>query len=335
MTAEVFPVEILLSTFNGEKYLSYQLESLKQQSYRNWRLLVRDDGSSDATPFILEEFAGKYPERVWIIKDGFLHLGLCKSLARLLEHSKAPYILFCDQDDFWHPEKIAKLIAAQTALEAKYPIGTPMLTHCDLEVVDEKMMPLAKSFWKYQKLNPASVERLGSELMMNAVTGCALLVNRPLLEKALPIPEQAIMYDWWLALVAAGFGQATWVNESLVRYRQHRKNLVGAKQWSVLKHIVKPLTCIIAGSTQRLTRQKERQASIAMHLRQAAAFRERYARELTLQRLRIVEQALRLYERPNWVRPYYQARYGLLKTGFLRNLSVSVCRYVANSVEDR
>ncbi len=100
MTAEVFPVEILLSTFNGEKYLSYQLESLKQQSYRNWRLLVRDDGSSDATPFILEEFAGKYPERVWIIKDGFLHLGLCKSLARLLEHSKAPYILFCDQDDF-------------------------------------------------------------------------------------------------------------------------------------------------------------------------------------------------------------------------------------------
>ncbi|MFN3785541.1 MAG: glycosyltransferase, partial [Thiothrix sp.] len=95
------PLQILLSTFNGERWLAELLDSLAQQTYQNWQLLVRDDASSDQTMQVLLQWQAQYPAKVsGILRDG-VNLGSTQSFSRLVAFSQAPYLMFCDQDDVW------------------------------------------------------------------------------------------------------------------------------------------------------------------------------------------------------------------------------------------
>lgn len=220
-------VEILLSTYNGEKFLREQLDSLLAQTYQDWRLVVRDDGSSDATLTILSEYAQLFPARFDLRSDG-QRLGAKASFARLLEYSSADYIAFCDQDDVWLPEKLDVLLNAAMAAENGRP-DIPVLVHSDLEVVGAELEPLTGSFWAFQGIDP-SRDRLGHLVVQNVVTGCATLFNKALRSLVLPIPPQAVMHDHWMALVASACGRIVAVEKPLVRYRQHGANTVGAKR---------------------------------------------------------------------------------------------------------
>jgi glycosyltransferase involved in cell wall biosynthesis len=219
-------VEILLASCNGEPYLAEQLRSIERQTFRDWTLLARDDGSRDSTREVLAAFRERFPKQVKIIEDGAGRLGAAGNFAQLLRRSSASYVFFCDQDDVWHETKIDRLIA----LAASAPAGRPVLVHSDLEVVDRRGAPIASSFWRYQRIAP---ERCAWQqlLVQNVVTGCAAMINAPLRDAALPIPAAAIMHDWWLALVAAIAGEIRWLPEPTVRYRQHGGNDTGAKKW--------------------------------------------------------------------------------------------------------
>ena len=228
------PVDILLATYNGARYLAPQLDSLLAQTHSHFRLLVSDDGSRDDTLAILHRYQSAFGGRMVLLpaqRSG----GVLSNFGRLMQASAedgvASHIAFCDQDDVWLPEKTARLLAAVQGMENLRGTAVPCLAHSDLTVVDRDLQVLSPSFAAYQRIAPPDIHRL-TLLSVNQVTGCATLINRALLQLALPLPPQAVMHDWWLALLA-GSGARQWVAQPLILYRQHGRNQLGARDRSL------------------------------------------------------------------------------------------------------
>ncbi len=158
--------------------------------------------------------------------------GAARNFARLLElafEEGADYVFCCDQDDVWQPDKLSRVLERLRGCERAH--AGPCLVHHDLRVVDENLQVIEDSYWAMMKLQPADARDPQRLLSRNEVTGCALACNRELLEIALPIPPEAIMHDWWLALCAGWFGAIAPIPETLVEYRQHGANAIGAKSF--------------------------------------------------------------------------------------------------------
>lgn len=226
-----FQIAILLATYNGDKYLDEQIQSILDQSFQNWQLFIRDDGSTDKTMDIIRQWL-KFDDRINIVTDDQGRIGAAKNfqaLMQVVKKEKYQYILFCDQDDIWNPDKISKQYYIFKQLEDLYGNNMPLLLHSDLEVVDSHLKTIHKSFLQYQGLFHENDYPLKTLLVQNFVTGCTVMINRSLLEKALPLPESAMMHDWWLALCAAIFGKIAYLPETTIKYRQHDANEVGAK----------------------------------------------------------------------------------------------------------
>lgn len=224
-------VQILLATYNGERYLNELLQSLEGQTYPDWELLIRDDGSRDRTPEIVDLFQRKYPEKVRVIDSQTKHLGVIGSFSELMSVSTGDWVLLCDQDDVWIPTKIAEMLSV--AEQKKLSSKDLHLIHSDLFVVDENLNTLGESFFQYQNIDPKQTNILRL-IVQNNVTGCAMMASRGLVKKSLPIPQESCMQDWWMALVAASFGEIHLIEKPLVLYRQHANNDTGAKKYSLM-----------------------------------------------------------------------------------------------------
>ncbi|MEK7260048.1 MAG: glycosyltransferase family 2 protein [Pseudomonadota bacterium] len=238
MTDTMPRIAILLPTWNGEKFLAEQLDSLLAQTYQNFVVVIRDDGSSDGTPTLIAQYAAAHPHHIHVLVSDGQNLGASGSFSWLmnyaLQHKQTlglgrAWLMFCDQDDVWMPQKIAVSMQRMQALQQKHP-GTPALVHSDLRVVDEQRHLLAPSFVTYQGLEPLR-NNFGRMIVSNTVTGCTALLNEELVELACPVPEGAVMHDWWLALVASAFGHIDYIDEALVEYRQHGRNTIGAREY--------------------------------------------------------------------------------------------------------
>jgi hypothetical protein len=107
----------------------------------------------------------------------------------------------------------------------------PLLVFTDATVVDAQLNVLAPSLWAYQKSAPAMASRLSRVLLMNPANGCTMMINRALIDRARPIPREAVMHDAWLLLVAVAFGKADYVPRPTLRYRQHGRNEAGSRPW--------------------------------------------------------------------------------------------------------
>lgn len=228
-------VAIVLATYNGEDFIRPQLDSLLAQDYTDFVIVVRDDGSADSTPSIVQDYARTHPGKFRLLESGE-NLGASTSFSTLityvLEHKESlgleqAYIMCCDQDDVWHPDKIGKSMQAMLALEGEHPYRA-CLVHSDLRVVDAQGRELAPSFFAYQGIR-ARKNSFARMLVSNSVTGCTAVINEKLAQLASPIPAQAIMHDWWLALVTSSIGQVRPIAEALIDYRQHENNTLGAK----------------------------------------------------------------------------------------------------------
>lgn len=218
-------VTVLLAVYNGEKYLEQQISSLLNQSFRDIKIIIRDDGSTDSSQDIIDSFCEKYPEIISCIKGN--PTGSAKlNFSKLLEHCDDDYIMFCDQDDIWLPKKIETTLAAMKAVENGGE--TPVLVHTDLSVVDQELNVISRSFFDFQQLKQEKLN-LPRLLVQNYVTGCTVMLNRALVKKCGKVPENCIMHDWWLALTAVLFGEIVCVSEPTILYRQHADNQVGAK----------------------------------------------------------------------------------------------------------
>ncbi len=234
-------VDVLLATFNGAKFLPEQLQSLDTQSFDDWRLIVRDDGSTDGSLDLVRDWAARSRRDLVVVEDSDVRIGPAKSFARLLENSNSPYFAFCDQDDVWHPRKIERLLLEMRKLESDFTKASPLLTHCDLCVVKADLSPSGQKFWKQSAIKNVSInssdadhQARNSLFLQNIVTGCATLGNAELRRRAVPFPDGVYMHDWWLAMIAAHFGGLQGIPDALVDYRQHGSNSVGAHNWGPL-----------------------------------------------------------------------------------------------------
>jgi glycosyltransferase involved in cell wall biosynthesis len=222
-------VEILLATYQGEKYLSPQLDSILSQSETGWRLLAHDDGSSDGTVRILRDYAAR-DSRIRLIDDGFRAGGAKANFAHLMAISTAPYVMFCDQDDWWEPRRVEIGLAALRAAEGRHLPGVPVVAFSDYRIVDESLRVRHPSAWRTQRNGPVTPLTASFLAVRSCMAGCTMSANRAAVAISLPIPDEAVMHDWWVGLqTLLHGGEAVPLTQPLVNYRQHAGNVVGAK----------------------------------------------------------------------------------------------------------
>lgn len=311
-------VDILLATYQGAPYLEEQLDSIFNQTYTNFHLWIRDDDSSDQTPAILQKWVQNYPEKITLIPTT-QRLGIKGNFSELMQWSRSPYIVFADQDDQWHPTKIEESLALMVKNEAIYGQETPLLVHTDLIVADQNLEILSHSFWNYSRINPSTANSLNRLLTHNVITGCTMLINKSLLQLAMPIPQKAMMHDWWIGLVASAFGHIDFLSKPTLFYRQHGKNDTGAKNWR------SPTTYLLyAKKSLQLLGRKELRHRLLKTIDQSREFLNRYEKQLenNKEKRDIVTNYLSLGEASPIKKRYLFFRHRYFKNTFIKNVGV-------------
>ena len=208
-------VRILLATYNGEMYLCEQLDSLVSQTYQNIEIFIRDDGSSDKTIDILKKYEKKYSQMIHIVKDEE-NLGYPDCFWRLLEISgEADYYAFCDQDDYWYPNKIQN--AVDWMKQEKNQI--PLLYHGGFEIGNEDLSirnkyPTNRFCYTFR-----------TSLTSNIFFGFSVVINRKLYEQLKRADFEKVKYhDWFAGMIVAAFGKYYMSDEVEAVHRQHNNN---------------------------------------------------------------------------------------------------------------
>lgn len=224
-------ISILLSTYNSEAFLQDQINSILGQTYKDWILYIRDDGSKDNTISIIDDYCRKF-NNIILFKDGSSNLGAKNSFMTLLTKVNSPYYMFCDHDDVWLPLKIEKTLNKMVEIETIHP-SKPILIFTDVKVVDHNLNMIAKSLWSYQKTSPNYAKNIYLLSISNPVTGCTIMINHNAKEISLPMSSKSLMHDLWIALKVSHYGIVDFIIDPTVLYRQHFHNVVGAKEASV------------------------------------------------------------------------------------------------------
>ena len=251
-------IAILLAAYNGAQYLTEQLDSLLAQTNQDWITYIHDDGSTDGTVAVIDDYVARYPQK-FVKIEGKSTGGAKQNFFYLLSAVDAPYLMCCDQDDVWLPEKVEVTYRAMKELE-KGEAGDkkPLLVFTELRVVDGRLQTIAERMSDYQQLDCTNTT-LNRMLIQNVVTGCTMMTNRRLKDMMLHYQnmEHIIMHDWWAALIAAKYGRISYVETPCICYRQHEDNSVGAKRAGSFEYIKKRLRNIDdIKKSLRLTRQQ-------------------------------------------------------------------------------
>lgn len=304
-------IDILLPVYNGAKFLPELLESLRCQTCHDFRIMAIDDGSNDDSTDIIAQFLAQNHIPGELIHNA-ANNGIINSINILLEKSTAPYVMFCDQDDVWREDKIEKSLRRMRASEQYHGSHMPVMVFTDMYAADRNMGIISRSCLKYQNLKPENTT-LNRLLLQNVPSGCTLLVNRPLLNVASRIPDNAVMFDHWLALTASAFGRIEFLNEPTLYYRQHGENFTGARRYGWKYFYDK--------CWNGITHLRER---FYANVEQADAFLERYQNILPPPHAAMIQDfaALKQYGflRKRWV----LIKHRIFKTGFRRNLGTFI-----------
>ncbi len=230
-------VDILISTYNGERFVAEQLESILAQSNREWRILIRDDGSGDRCRDICADYRQKYPERIQLVEDRLGNLGVVRSFGQLLLQSSAPYVMFCDQDDFWLPEKVDIQLQEIRRLEAMQGPGQPIAVFTDALVVDTNLRPVSGSLLRYINRQGDRGRALHRLCVEGNCYGCTMILNRALVRRIGHMPSGVISHDWWAGLVAASFGTLAFLGCAPIKHRRHAANVSASKKNSWQRYL--------------------------------------------------------------------------------------------------
>ena len=220
-------IAILLATYNSERFLKDQLSSIFGQSFHEWKLIIRDDGSTDNTISIINEYKKQYPDKVFLLKDERAGLRAYMNFVTLLKNACADYYMFCDHDDVWLKDKISISIKRMKEIESKYP-DKPVVVHTDMKVVDQDLNVISESFWKYSRFLPGHTD-FWELVCCNCVNGCTMLFNQKAKDTIYGHEPYCLMHDTLVAQsTAAAGGIISAVNKATVLYRQHVDNVIGA-----------------------------------------------------------------------------------------------------------
>ncbi len=215
-------VDVLMATYNGEKYLKEQIESILNQTYKNIQLIISDDCSTDKTREILKQYEKNDKVKIFYQEK---NLGYVKNFEFLLKNIENDLYMLSDQDDIWENEKIQKSVEKLENENLDLVFG-------DLEVVDENLNTIYKSFDEYMKIDRKinkCIENYKLQYLYNCITGCTILSKKEFLNKIIPFPTDSkyMLHDFWIGLIVALYGKIGYIKETYIKYRQHGNNQVG------------------------------------------------------------------------------------------------------------
>ena len=210
-------VQILLPTYNGERYLQPLLQSLLDQDHKELEVLIRDDASTDRTREVLAGYADNPRVRVIL---GNKNLGVVRSFFELMRMSspEVDYIALSDQDDVWQPDKVSRALGFLESAST----DRPTIYASRVAVVDEalRLMHLSQ--------RPGRPLAFGNALVQNLLPGCTMVMNRAACDLVVArLPDFTFVHDWWIYLVLSVCGEIRYDDESRILYRQHAQNVIG------------------------------------------------------------------------------------------------------------
>ncbi|KQR72112.1 glycosyltransferase family 2 protein [Pedobacter sp. Leaf176] len=297
---------ILMATYNGDKYLTAQLESILAQTYQNWELIIRDDDSTDLTQTIIADYAEK-DARITQLEFGNLHGTACRNFSQLFDwayQENKQYMLFADQDDIWLPDKIELSLKEIKEDEKAYGFNTPLVKYSGFKFIDEEDSPIDKLLKLPADLN------LKVLLNENYAWGCTMILNWAAVDLIKHIPPESVNHDYYIALVVSAFGRVSLINKDLVLYRQHQNNVSGN---------VKNM-----GLSSRYKRYFKNPSVMVKPLTQNYAliksFYERYSEGLSPENKRMVAGFLSSYQAGFFKLLKTLLKFGIFKVGLGKNL---------------
>lgn len=228
MSEDKETIDIIMPTYNGEKFLKEQLDSILNQTYKNIRIIISDDCSKDSTPEILKQYKEK-DNRVEVYCQE-KNIGVVKNIEFLLKKVNNPFYMLSDQDDYWLPEKVEKSLKSLKEKNADLIFG-------DLEVVNETLDTIEPSFNEFMLLERKIKRYLNSykeNYLYNCVTGCTILAKKETIQYILPIPTQSkyLIHDHWIGIMVGIHGTLAYMPEKYIKYRQHGNNQIGTNKIS-------------------------------------------------------------------------------------------------------
>lgn len=215
-------VDVLMATYNGERYLKEQIDSILNQTYKNIRLIISDDCSTDKTRDILKQYEQNDKIKIFYQEK---NLGYIKNFEFLLKQVENDLYMLSDQDDVWKKEKISKSVEKLKSENLDLVFG-------DLEIVDENLNTIQESFNKYMKLERKIKKYINDyrlQYLYNCITGCTILSKKKYINKIVPLPAETkyIPHDYWIGLIVSLNGKVGYIEEKLIKYRQHGDNQIG------------------------------------------------------------------------------------------------------------
>lgn len=299
-------IDILMASYNSEKYIESQINSILNQTCNDYHIYINDDISTDNTLNILQNYKKQY-NNIFSINQNSKRLGVKENFSVLMDKSSADYIMFSDHDDVWFNNKIEITYNEMAALEKKYSASVPLLVFTDKTVTDSSLNVINSSHNKSEKLNTKSIS-FNRLLMGNIISGCTIMINKPLKEICGYINRNAIMHDYWIALTAAAFGYISYINKPTMYYRQHNNNSLGAKSYS------------IKFAFQKLKEgRKNMQKSVFQNIIQAECFLNQYKNILSSNHKKILKEFINLKNKRHLYFIDSIIKNNFYKSGFIRN----------------
>lgn len=212
-------ISVAMATYNGEKYIKEQLDSILKQLKEFDEIVISDDGSSDNTINIINSYKDK---RIKLINGP--KLGVKKNFENAIKNCNNKFIFLADQDDIWVNNKVE--IVLNYFIKEK----ADLIVH-DCDVVNEKLEVIDESFYKYRK----SKKGILKNIMKNSYIGCCMAFKSSFKDKILPIPNNIEMHDQWIGLKTEKYGRVLFINEKLIHYRRHDSNVSLMKHYPIFK----------------------------------------------------------------------------------------------------
>ncbi|MCM1245165.1 MAG: glycosyltransferase family 2 protein [Roseburia sp.] len=299
-------IHIVLTTYNGEKYIREQLDSLLENDFKDIYIEVCDDGSSDGTVQIVREYTERYD--CIGFHQNEKNLGYTMNFMEGIRRSRSPYIMLCDQDDIWHRDKIRKTYERMKQLEQENTEKMPLMVFTDAMNFDSED---GKELGSFHKTSHLDVEKLDTAhlFMENKCIGCTIMINAEVRNYLRVLPQEIRVHDWWLALICSHFGKISYIEETTLHYRQHSGNMIGGSSY-------------FDDIKNRLSHLHKQRAVIRATVAQGCAFYEVFGKELPEEKRETAFQFAQMSKMGILGRRKAMLQYGFCKSGLIRNVAL-------------
>lgn len=308
-------IYIIMCTYNGEKYIKEQIDSILNNSITDWQLYISDDGSTDSTYALASKYAKDCPQKIILST----HIGTADPSMHFLEKIRDismimhddDYIMLCDQDDIWYKNKIELTLKHMSNQIVRYGNRIPLLVCTDVEVVNEKKEQLSESF---RRMIHYSIKKLDAAhlLMEHKAQGCTIMINKVLADKVRELPVVETKHDMWLEMLAVTMGKVDYVDEPTMAYRRHAEQYTAGEMrfWKMV--------------LEQLKHMKDQKYMVYGLAPQTQEFMRIYGGELEYNCKELMEKFATLEQQGFWQKRFNIIKYHMWKTGVIRNIGMMI-----------